>query len=158
MSQMTHKEFCCWLEGFFMRGGAEPTADQWHEIGKRLHKTMNPLREVRVGGIQDITCTVADYLERYGKTVPVPGPMKQDSGNAIKRRDECEQGERKKDSQPVKTIADMAREAMDPFKILKAGERMDFGEFGRLKSHGVEGMARYVPPFTPQAPFKGEGY
>ena len=122
--QMTHKEFCCWLEGFFMRGGAEPTADQWHEIGKRLHKTMNPLREVRVGGIQDITCTVADYLERYGQTVPVPGPMKQDSGNAIKRRDECEQGEIKKDSAPVMTIADMARDAL-----------------------------RYVPPFTPQPPF-----
>lgn len=42
MNQMTHKEFCCWLEGFFMRGGNEPTAEQWHEIGKRLHKTMNP--------------------------------------------------------------------------------------------------------------------
>lgn len=39
---MTHKEFCCWLEGFFMRGGQRPTDDHWHEIGKRLQKTMNP--------------------------------------------------------------------------------------------------------------------
>ncbi len=107
--QMTHKEFCLWLEGFFMRGGETPTAEQWQMIGVRLQKVLNPAQAVNP--------------KDYGRTISVS--MKD-------IMDECEQGGLKKELMP-KTLQEM----LDQVKI---------------------GPLQYVPPFTPQAPFKGEGY
>jgi len=105
---MTHKEFCLWLEGFFMRGGETPTAEQWQMIGVRLQKVLNP--------------APAANPEGYGRTAPVS--MKD-------IMDECEQGATKFEPMP-KTLQEM----LDQVK---------------------PGHLYYVPPFTPQAPFKGEG-
>lgn len=153
--QMTHKEFCCWLEGFFMRGGREVTVTQWNEIGKRLHKTMNPV--VAVGGVRDVTSTIADHMEKHGQNVPVPRPklgeMQRDTRTVGFRKfnlDECSQGEQKRNEDtPIKTIADLARESMSkditPSAVMKDFER----QVRNLTS---------IPFHTPQEPFKSEGY
>lgn len=130
--QMTHKEFCCWLEGFFMRGGETPTAEQWQMIGVRLQKVLNPAQAVTD---QDVSSAFADKF--FGPRVY--GPKSAEGSAAGVRKltlDECAQGGRRKNDDPAKTIGDLARESLNK---------------------QVRNMTG-IPFHTPQAPFKGEGY
>lgn len=145
---MTHKEFCFWLEGFFMRGGAEPTADQWHEIGKRLHQTMNPVEVSSVAA--DVTRESLNIMSQHFD----PPTM---------RLDECAQGEIKKGEAPIKTIADLACESLSsditPSMVMKelAKEVKTITEIAEGQTGKTVRFSK-PPFFTPQAPFKGEGY
>jgi len=128
---MTHKEFCLWLEGFFMRGGETPTAEQWQMIGVRLQKVLNPAQDVTA---QD---AIAFADKFFGPRVY--GPKSAEGSAAGVRKltlDECAQGGRRKNDGPAKTIGDLARESLDK---------------------QVRNMTG-IPFHTPQAPFKGEGY
>lgn len=155
--QMTHKEFCCWLEGFFMRGGETPTAEQWQMIGVRLQKVLNPV--VTVGGVRDVTSKIADYMEKCGQQVPVPHQkpveMPRDTRTVGFRKfnlDECSQGEQKRNEDtPIKTIADLARESL----INDITPAMVMADLPR-QVESVQKMIG-VPFHTPQEPFKGEG-
>lgn len=155
---MTHKEFCLWLEGFFMRGGETPTAEQWQMIGVRLQKVLNPEQHVQAAG--EITMSIADYMNKYGQNVPVPRPklgeMQRDTRTVGFRKpnlDECSQGEQKRNEDtPIKTIADLARESMSK-DITPAMVMADLPR----QVESVQKMIG-VPFHTPQEPFKSEGY
>ena len=144
--QMTHKEFCCWLEGFFMRGGETPTAEQWQMIGVRLQKVLNPAQAV---ADQDVSSAFADKF--FGPRVYGPkAKQKKPIGFRKFNLDECSQGEQKRNEDtPIKTIADLARESMSkditPSAVMKDFER----QVRNLTS---------IPFHTPQEPFKSEGY
>lgn len=145
MSITAHKEFCLWLEGFFMRGGETPTAEQWQMIGVRLQKVLNPAQAMTA---QDVSDAFADkfFVPRvYGPKDKLNKPI----GFRKFNLDECSQGEQKKNDEPVKTIADLARESMSkditPSAVMKDFERQ------------VRNMTS-IPFHTPQAPFKSEGY
>ena len=130
---MTHREFCLWLEGFFMRGGETPTAEQWQMIGARLQKILNPEQAVTD---QDVSSAFADKF--FGPRAY--GPKSAEGSAAGVRKltlDECAQGGRRKNDDPAKTIGDLARES--------------------LNKQVVRNMTG-IPFHTPQAPFKGEGY
>lgn len=143
---MTHKEFCLWLEGFFMRGGETPTAEQWQMIGARLQKTMNPAQTVVD---HDVSSAFADKV--FGPRVYGPkAKQKEPIGFRKFNLDECSQGEQKRNEDtPIKTIADLARESMSkditPSAVMKDFER----QVRNLTS---------IPFHTPQEPFKSEGY
>lgn len=144
--QMTHKEFCCWLEGFFMRGGETPTAEQWQMIGVRLQKVLNPAQAVTD---QDVSSAFADKV--FGPRVYGPkAKQKKPIGFRKFNLDECSQGEQKRNEDtPIKTIAYLARESMSkditPSAVMKDFER----QVRNLTS---------IPFHTPQEPFKSEGY
>lgn len=143
---MTHKEFCLWLEGFFMRGGETPTAEQWQMIGVRLQKVLNPAQAV---ADQDVSSAFADKV--FGPSVYGPkAKQKKPIGFRKFNLDECSQGEQKRNEDtPIKTIADLARESMSkditPSAVMKDFER----QVRNLTS---------IPFHTPQEPFKSEGY
>lgn len=159
MSITAHKEFCLWLEGFFMRGGETPTAEQWHAIGKRLQKVMNPEQSIQAG--REITMSIEDYINKYGQQDSVKPPLTSEKLGEMQREtrtvgfrkpnlDECSQGEQKRNEDtPIKTIADLARESMSkditPSAVMKDFER----QVRNLTS---------IPFHTPQEPFKSEGY
>lgn len=169
---MTHKEFCLWLEGFFMRGGETPTAEQWHEIGKRLQKTMNPAQVVTSQDVSDafrdkffgqrkesqnipVQRTKLGEMQNNTRTVKFQSPefyraLDEVINSAKPGLDECSQGEQKRNEDtPIKTIADLARESMSkditPSAVMKDFER----QVRNLTS---------IPFHTPQEPFKSEGY
>jgi len=144
--QMTHKEFCLWLEGFFMRGGETPTAEQWQMIGVRLQKVLNPVQAV---ADQDVSSAFADKV--FGPSVYGPKTkQKKPIGFRKFNLDECSQGEQKRNEDtPIKTIADLVPESMSkditPSAVMKDFER----QVRNLTS---------IPFHTPQEPFKSEGY
>lgn len=146
MSITAHKEFCLWLEGFFMRGGETPTAEQWQMIGVRLQKALNPAQAVTD---HDVSSAFADKF--FGPSVYGPkGKQKKPIGFRKFNLDECSQGEQKRNEDtPIKTIADLARESLindiTPPAVMKDFER----QVRNLTS---------IPFHTPQEPFKSEGY
>lgn len=147
--QMNHKEFCCWLEGFFMRGGETPTAEQWQMIGVRLQKVLNPAQAVTD---QDVSSAFADKVfgpRVYGPKAKQKKPIRFRKFNL----DECSQGEQKRNEDtPIKTIADLARESL----INDITPAMVMADLPR-QVESVQKMIG-VPFHTPQEPFKSEGY
>lgn len=138
--QMTHKEFCCWLEGFFMRGGETPTAEQWQMIGVRLQKVLNPAQAVTD---QDVSSAFADKV--FGPRVYEPkAKQKKPIGFRKFNLDECSQGEQKRNDEPVKSIAYEARESLNK----DITPRMIMDDLDK-QVRNLTG----VPFHTPQAPF-----
>lgn len=149
MSITAHKEFCLWLEGFFMRGGETPTAEQWQMIGVRLQKALNPAQAVTD---QDVSSAFADKV--FGPRVYGPkDTLNKPFGSRRLHLDECSQGEQKRNEDtPIKTIADLARESL----INDITPAMVMADLPR-QVESVQKMIG-VPFHTPQAPFKSEGY
>ena len=145
--QMTHNEFCCWLEGFFMRGGETPTAEQWQMIGVRLQKVLNPEQAVTD---QDVSSAFADKVfgpRVYGQKAKQKKPI----GFRKFNLDECSQGEQKRNEDtPIKTIADLARESL----INDITPAMVMADLPRQVESAQKMIG--VPFHTPQEPFKGE--
>lgn len=146
---MTHKEFCLWLEGFFMRGGETPTAEQWQMIGVRLQKVLNPAQAATA---QDVSDAFADKF--FGPRVYGPKNSEGKKAGFLKfSLDECSQGEQKRNEDtPIKTIADLARESL----INDITPAMVMADLPR-QVESVQKMIG-VPFHTPQEPFKSEGY
>lgn len=173
--QMTHKEFCCWLEGFFMRGGETPTAEQWQMIGVRLQKVLNPAQVVTSQDVSDafrdkffgqrkesqnipVQRTKLGEMQNNTRTVKFQSPefyraLDEVINSAKPGLDECSQGEQKKNDEPVKTIGDLARESLNKSVGKDITPQMIMADLDKQ----VRNMTG-IPFHTPQAPFNGEGY
>lgn len=138
---MTHEQFCYFLEGVVIARRDPPSPEQWKIIQERLFETLHPAclnspknTEPSFERFPDKKRTVEDYSRTVQLThEDVFGPS-----SDSKRLDECEQGEVKK-PMPL-TLSEMIKES------------------GATSDNTKPYSTRYVPPFTPQEPFKGQGY
>lgn len=144
---MTHEQFCFWLEGFFMRGGNPVTVKQWVEIGERLHKSLNPAVSVDAGKPERGDPSVWDKFAASGNS--------QQQGTIKFSRPE-----RFSRIEKERTIEDYSRTVPLSHEDL-FGEPEDQNSQNPRTMNDIAdlrpGNIQYVPPFTPQAPFNGEG-